>query len=83
MAQSPDVIRSRLSVVLRVDPEQVTFKRDEATGAERVELLLRDAQIDWALQDNGRIIRRAAMDLGIDIEVGAAEPGGALDRRGT
>lgn len=58
---------------LRVDPAQVVFKQDDATGATCVEVLLRDAQMDWALQDNGRLVRQAAMDLGIDIEIGAAE----------
>jgi hypothetical protein len=29
--------------------------------------------MEWALQDNGRLVRQAAIDLGIDIEIGAAE----------
>jgi len=73
------VIRTRLRSVLRVEPVQVIFGSDGATGVERVELLLRDEQMEWALQDNGRLVRQAAMELGIDIEVGAAEPLNGLD----
>lgn len=80
MAVSPDTVRSHLCVVLRVDPEQVVFKRDDETDIERVELLLRDTQMDWALQDNAMLVRQAAMDLGIEIEVGAeAEQSTAAD----
>ena len=79
MTLSADFIRSHLCSVLRIDPEQVNFKRNDTTGAERVELLFRDSQMDWALQDNGRLVRQAAMELSIDIEIGAAEPGAASD----
>lgn len=66
-----DTIRTRLCADLGIDPEQVIFKRDPVSGAEQVELVLRYEQIEIALEDNGRLIRQAAMELGIDIEVGA------------
>ena len=82
MPLSPDFVRSHLCAVLRVDPEQVVFKRDNEADVDLVELLLRDKQIDWALQGNGRLVRQAAMDLGISIKIGAAaEPGAAADDR--
>jgi transcription antitermination factor NusA-like protein len=72
MALSHNDIRTHLCALLKVNPEQVSFKHDDSNGAERVEILFRDSQIDWALRDNGRFVRQAAMDLGIDIEVGSA-----------
>lgn len=72
MEVSRDAIRAHLCVVLEVDPEQVSFKVDESSGPERVEILLQDSQIEWALRDDGSVVRQAARDLGIDIEIGAA-----------
>lgn len=70
MVASKEHIRTHLCTILNIDPAQVTFVRDEQD--EWVVILLQPEQIEWACRENSRVVRQAAMDLGIDIEFSAA-----------
>lgn len=58
-----------VAAIGRIDPSQIVFARDPETGSEFVRLDLRENQIEWVLRENGKFVRQAAMELGIDIEV--------------
>ena len=61
------VIRAALG---NIDPAQITWDRDPATGGDLVRVLLRQSQLETALRENGRYVRQAAMQTGVDIDVG-------------
>ena len=70
MTSRHDELRSHICAAIgNIDPSQIAFERDPATGGEYAKVRFRGDQFEWALRDNGHHFRQAAMDLGIDIEV--------------
>jgi hypothetical protein len=65
-----DVLQIICAALGNIDPTQVTLQRDPQTGAMFAKVDLRWDQVETAMRENGRYVREAAKQTGIDIDVG-------------